>query len=506
MSRRSITLPVNRVEGDLEISVDIAHNEVVKAQVAGTMFRGFEQMMRGRGLLDGLVITPRICGICSTSHLYAAALALDNLHQAEVPDNAVRMRNLTHIAEHLQSDLRHVILMFAVDFAHPRYARRGFFAEAERRYTPLRGESAIETVKATRQILEIVALIGGQWPHSSFMVPGGIVSTPNSADLRKCRMILAEFQRWYEERILGGSLELWQQVTSASDLDAWCRDPAHRHADLAQIVAISRVLKLDRGNEPTTLISGGALPLPTSECGSGDIHLLRAGVWRTGIRTALDASRISEQLTSSYYDSSLDLPGSMYREKARPDPDKEQAYSWVKTPCYQERPAETGPLAELLCNGHPLLVDWVKQHGISPLARELARLVRPTELIPAALRWLKETTPQQGYYQEPGPCEFGRGLGMVQASRGMLGHWLEVRDGRIENYQIITPTSWNAAPRDSRGQGGPIEQALLGAKVEDAEHPLELGHIVRSFDPCLVCAVHSLHKNGRSTMKLGALP
>ena len=77
MSRRSLTLTINRVEGDLEVSVDFSNHQVVKAQVASTMFRGFEQMMSGRGLLDGLVITPRICGICSTSHLYAAALALD---------------------------------------------------------------------------------------------------------------------------------------------------------------------------------------------------------------------------------------------------------------------------------------------------------------------------------------------------------------------------------------------------------------------------------------------
>jgi len=504
MKRRSLTLPINRVEGDLEISVDISNNVVVKAQVAGTMFRGFEQMMSGRGLLDGLVITPRICGICSTSHLYAAALALDQLHQAEVPDNAIRMRNLTHIAEHIQSDLRHVILMFAVDFAHPSYNKRSFFAEAERCYTPLQGESAISTIKATRQVLEIVAIIGGQWPHSSFMVPGGIVSTPNSADLRKCRQLLEEVVHWYEKQILGGPLSEWQKLKTADELKSWCVDPAHKEGDLARIIRIAEDLQLDRGEATHGFISGGALPLPATEMSNSRSHLFGAGHWQAGRLKDLDLSRISEQLTSSYYRSNSGALDSLFLDKTIPDAEKEKAYSWVKSPRYADQPVETSPLAELLCAGHPLICSWIAEKGVSPLARELARLLRPAELLPAALRWIKETNPKDSFYIEPAPCEAGRGLGIVQASRGMLGHWLEVRDGLIDNYQMITPTSWNASPRDERGMAGPMEQALLGARVDNPDHPLELGHIVRSFDPCLVCAVHSLHKGNRNTLRLGA--
>lgn len=504
MTRRSLTMPINRVEGDLEISVDIAANKVVKAHVAGTMFRGFEQMMQGRGILDGLVITPRICGICSTSHLYAAALALDDLHQIKVPDNAIRMRNLTHIAEHLQSDLRHAILMFAVDFAHNSYAGRNFYAEALKRYRPLQGESAISTVKATRQVLEIVAIIGGQWPHSSFMVPGGIVSTPSRADLRKCRLILDEFRCWYEARILGGPLSEWQKVKSCADLAGWCADPQHAGGDLAQIVRIAEELQLDHGDAAHGFVSGGSLPLPETEIDKKSSHLFASGHWQKGRLMPFASDKITEQPASSYYRRTLDMPGSIYREKTQPDIDKEQAYSWVKAPRYANNPAETSPLGELLCAGHPLLSNLVTSKGVSPLARELARLLRPAELLPHALRWIRETDPQQGYYVEPRPVSIGRGLGIVQASRGMLGHWLEVVNDQIENYQMITPTSWNASPRDDRGQAGPMEQALIGTAVADPDNPMELGHIVRSFDPCLVCAVHSLHKGKRQLLRLGA--
>ena len=504
MSSRSLTLPINRVEGDLEVSVEISDNRVVAARIAGTMFRGFEQMMKGRGLLDGLVITPRICGICSTSHLYAAALALDRLHTAKVPDNAIRMRNLTHIAEHLQSDLRHAILMFAVDFAHDSYRNRSFFAEAERCYAPLRGESAISTVRATRSIVEIVALIGGQWPHSSFMVPGGIVSTPSPAELRKCRLILEEFSQWYQHRILGGPLDAWQQVQSAADLEAWCGDPAHAGGDLARLRRIAAELRLDQGAPALHFISGGALPLPATEATPGNSHLLPGGFWSLGKLSAFEPGLIREHLASSFYreDSRFESP---FQGRTHPDLDKKGAYSWVKAPRYAGKPAETGALAELLCAGHPLLTDLVTTRGLGPWARELARLVRPAVLLPAALRWLRQTDPAQGYYIQPAPVETVRhGLGLVEASRGLLGHWLEANGESIENYQIITPTSWNASPRDKHGRSGPMEQALLGIEVEDPDNPLELGHLVRSFDPCLVCAVHSLHKNGRSLLRLGS--
>jgi hydrogenase large subunit len=108
MSRRvSIDVPINRVEGDLEVSADLVDGVVVDARASGTMYRGFEKILQGRGALDGLVLTPRVCGICSTSHLAAAAAALDAIAGAAVPPEARRVRNVLLLVEHLQSDVRH---------------------------------------------------------------------------------------------------------------------------------------------------------------------------------------------------------------------------------------------------------------------------------------------------------------------------------------------------------------------------------------------------------------
>jgi hydrogenase large subunit len=145
-----LNVPMNRAEGDLEIRVAVEDGVVTDAFCVGTMFRGFEQILVGRAALDGLVITPRVCGICGTAHLTAAARALDMIAGATVPVDAVRVRNLALMAEHVQSDVRHGCLMYAVDFADPAHARHPLFEEAVRRYAPFRGSAVVEAIRSTK--------------------------------------------------------------------------------------------------------------------------------------------------------------------------------------------------------------------------------------------------------------------------------------------------------------------------------------------------------------------
>jgi hydrogenase large subunit len=141
--------------------------------------------------------------------------------------------------------------------------------------------------------------------------------------------------------------------------------------------------------------------------------------------------------------------------------------------------------------GHPLLAGLVAQKGVSVFTRELARLIRPASLLPAMEIWLGEISENQLLYQPPGEISEGEGWGLTHASRGALGHWLRLEEGRIAHYQIITPTAWNASPRDEQGRRGPLEQALIGTPVPDQDNLVQVGHVVRSFDPCLVCTVHA---------------
>lgn len=493
-------IPLNRVEGDLEIHVELDRdNVVVDARSVGTMYRGIENLMTGRGPLDGLVITPRICGICTTAHLSAAARAIDMAFDAEVPDNAQRLRNVTLLVEQVQNDLRHLFLLFMPDFTAPRYAKAALYPQALQRYQVVKGTTALEIVKQTKKVIEVIAILGGQWPHSSFIVPGGVVTVPSDNDIAQCRHIIRAFRRWYERDILGCSLERWQCVSSPADLDAWLdEDPAHRSGELGFFLQLARATGLDRiGRSHDRFISCGGVDLPrrTAVQGRGSLQqLFPAGIYSPAGLDPFDPEKITEEIASSFF--KADGAGRHpYEGRTVTDADTDDArkYSWAKAPRYDGRPAETGPLADMLVAGEPLFRELVQEQGASVFVRELARMVRATIALPAVDQWLAEmVTCETPFYQDFRKKQSACGHGFVSAPRGFLGHWLIIEDGRIASYQIITPTTWNGSPRDGAGVRGPWEEAIMGLQVADAQHPVEVGQVVRSFDPCLVCTVHAM--------------
>ena len=126
----------------------------------------------------------------------------------------------------------------------------------------------------------------------------------------------------------------------------------------------------------------------------------------------------------------------------------------------------------------------------SVLGRHLARGLEAKWIAQQAARWLDELEPGQPAAREFSIPATGRGVGLVEAPRGALGHWLILENHKIKRYQCIVPTTWNCSPRDDAGLPGPVEKALEGTRIEDPAQPIEAGRIVRSFDPCIACAVH----------------
>jgi hydrogenase large subunit len=328
-----------------------------------------------------------------------------------------------------------------------------------------------------------------------------VVSVPNGNDIAQCRHILRQFRRWYESRILGCPLERWQPVDSIKALNTWLHEsPAHQKSDLGFFLRFAAKAGLDRigrGHEHFISCGGPDLPADTQVSSrNGDGRFMPAGIFsRSGI-LPLDPEMIAEDVACAFYKGD---DGSQHPYDARTVPQTEdhdpRQYSWTKAPRYDGRPAETGPLADLLVAGDPLFTEWLKTRGASVFIRELARLVRPALLLPAMDRWLAEMAASETtYYQDYWKTVTTQGFGLVGAPRGMLGHWIRIRNGEIANYQIITPTAWNGAPKDGAGVRGPWEEAIVGTHVRDPARPVEVEHIVRSFDPCLVCTVHALFK------------
>jgi Ni,Fe-hydrogenase I large subunit len=499
MTRKIEVYPLNRVEGDLEITVELEDNVVVDARSAGTMYRGFENIMVGRALLDGLVITPRICGICSTSHLYAAASALDMIFNVDVPRQAAWIRSITAMAEMLQNDIRHAFLLFMSDFTDTIYHEEPMFAEMCKRYTPLKGSSVRQAIDESRRILEIISILGGQWPHSSFMVPGGVVSMPSTNELNRCTYLLNNFKHWYEHQILGCSLQRWHAVQTKADLVSWLKENrSHSNSDLGMYIRFATRIGLHRiGRGHGNFISFG---MPGLETELDDIEkdqqapATRGGFYSENSLFPMNQENITEDVSHSWFEGSeknrhpYDGQSSPYATGS-----EDSRYSWAKAPRYQGIPAETGPLAEMVISDNPLFNDFMRTDGPTAFLRELARLVRAATIIPAVEHCIENTlaTPGQ-YYQDHGKADNERGQGLVEAPRGALGHWVKIKGNKILSYQIITPTAWNASPRDNDGVRGPLEEALIGTKINDTENPVELNHVVRSFDPCLVCTVHAI--------------
>jgi hydrogenase large subunit len=505
MTRKQTQIyPLNRVEGDLDLSVEIQDGVVQEAYSAGIMYRGFENLLVGRAPLDGLVFTPRICGICSTAHLKAAAKALDMFFNINVPDNAVRIRNVTLIAEKIQNDFRHAFLMFMTDFTNPAYQKMPLYEEAARRYETLKGETTLQTIRETKKLLEIIAILGGQWPHSSFMVPGGVVCVPSANEINQCLFLLRNFRKWYENRVLGCNIERWMEIKTKADIAVWLDESeSHAQSELGFFIRFAETAGLNElGKGCGNFISFGALDLPENtavESYAGDGLFLPAGFSQNFQVQEFDPQKISEDISHAWFNDELDSRHPFEGVTQPYEKGTESGkYSWAKAPRYDGLPAETGPLAEMMIASIPLITDMVKKDGPSVYVRELARLIRSAFLVPVMEKWLEElTSGKEEFYCDYDNVESGNGYGLIEAPRGSLGHWLKINEAKIEKYQIITPTAWNAAPRDSNGVRGPWEEAIVGTEIKDLENPVELDHIIRSFDPCLVCTVHAIQPNKR---------
>ena len=490
---KTVYMPMNRVEGDLEVMVAIEDNVVSDAWMIGTMFRGIETMLVGRNSLDGLVITPRICGICSTSHLLAAAMALEDITGTEVSPNGRLVRHIALAAEQMQSDLRHIFLMFAADFTGKRHADHPLYPDMVRRYQPFQGSAVVSTIVATKILPELIAILGGQWPHSSFIVPGGITSQPSRADLRQCRLLLGEFRRWYEQAVLGCTLERILSVQTAKDLEQWLDERSeHWHGELGFFLRCAQAAGLDRiGQGHGSYLSGPGFVMDDDDQALDD----GGGFLHGDVFEPFDQQRIVEHVRHARYQdhNSSGHPGEAETHPLHAiDPEK---YSLCKAPRYNGVPAETGALAEALVRQDPLFTDLVANQGGSVLVRALARLLRPARIILLMDKWLGAIDADAPYYTPAAAPTGGSGVGLIQAPRGLLGHWVQLSGGTIDHYQVITPTTWNGSPRDDRDVRGPIEQALVGTPIRDPEDPVEVAHVVRSFDLCMVCSVHTVNKD-----------
>jgi hydrogenase large subunit len=469
----------------IQVTIDTVggKQQVTDAQCTGTQFRGFEKILVGRDTKDAPFITQRICGVCPVSHGTAASLAIEHAAGVTVPANARILRNLVLGANFIQSHILHFYLLAALDYITP---------PASAPWTPswnvdlMRSSSMQQivgnftnAVAMRRQAHEMAAIFAGRMPGLSSIQAGGFTTKPTST-------MISTFSGYLNTLINFINNDYVPDVQVLSNA----------YTDYLQI-----------GKGTGNLIAFGVFDLDSTATPS---RLLKRGVVynsnNTSVQT-LSTAKITEMVTNSWYDNATNNLNPAKGTTEDVDPaSKPSAYSWLKAPRYSNKACEAGPLARMWVNG-----DY--RRGVSVMDRHMARALETQKLANAMIGWLDQLTVGASEYTPVTTPFSTAGEGLTEAPRGALGHWLTTAPSTtlapngvaaIGNYQVITPTCWNASPKDTNGVRGPLEQALIGTPVSVAAQPVEVLRVVHSFDPCMSCAVHVMRPDGKHVTVLNA--
>lgn len=527
------------------------------------MFRGIELILRGRDPREAWIWAQRICGVCTMVHALASVSAVEDALGIEVPDNARLIRNILAATQTIQDHVVHFYHLHALDWVDIVSALKADAAKTSQLAQSIsdwplsstkyfRGvQDRIAALVASRQL----SLFGaGYWGHPAYRLP------PEANLMAVAHYLEAlQFQKQFIRihAVLGGKnphLQTFLVGGMATSLDPnepnatvnleridFLMEVAKSAQAFVSQVYIPDVLAVagfypdwfGRGEGLGNFMCYGAYP-QRSVKDFADFFFPRGIILNRDLTKVypVDTENVTEYVAHSWYEYSAGssiakhpYEGETKPKYTGPKPPYEflevdQKYSWLKTPRYQDKPMEVGPLARFLvayASGQPdvkALVDSTLAALKAPPAALFSTLGRiaaralETQLLANRLKgWIQELANNlstgkleihNGKMWDPKSWpDTARGFGFFEAPRGSLGHWVEIENEAIKNYQAVVPSTWNAGPRDAHGQRGAYEAALLKTPVADPERPLELLRTIHSFDPCLACAVHMVDARGR---------
>lgn len=479
--------PVTRIEGHLKIEVKIDGGKVVEARSSGTLWRGFEKILIGRDPRDAQQLTQRICGVCPTGHALTSTQNLDNAFGVAPPPNGRVIRNLIAGADYLMSHILHFYHLAALDYVKgpdvapfiPRY-------EGDYRLPKNVNDAAVahyvKALEIRTKAHELSAIFSGKMPHAVSVVPGGVTERPSVDKIISFLWRLKEIRDFINDVYLPDVIAVAETYSDYFTIGIGCKN----------------------------LLSYGTFDLDSTEDVTQRNRFLSMGHLQNGKAEKINPSLITEDVNHSWYSSETGKHPS--EGETEPSPGKKDAYSWIKSPRYDGVVHEVGPLARmgvthfLSANKKvsKLITDTLAHFKakeevlFSVLGRHAARALECKLVADAMAEWVLELKIDEPVYTKAEVPDSASGMGLWEASRGALGHWITIKDKKIARYQCVVPTTWNASPCDDKGQPGPIEQALVGASVKDTENPFTVVRIVRSFDPCIACAVHLITPKGRT--------
>lgn len=525
--------PITRIEGHLRIEVEVENGRVKDARSAATLFRGLEMILKGRDPRDAQHFTQRTCGVCTYTHALASTRALEDAIGVEIPRNATAIRNLVLGMQYLHDHVVHFYHLHALDFVDVTAALKADPVKAAQLNASISGKPlSAETLKTVQTKVRTLVDSGQLGPFTNAYFLGGhpayyldpetnLVATAHYLEALRKQVKIAQAMAVF------GAKNPHTQFTVAGGVTCY---NALKKEPLEQFEALYRetlefveqfyipdLLLVAGAYKDWAGIGGGAVNYMTFGEFPGDERRLETRWLKPGvildrkIDTILpfDPSRIEEHVRHSWYEG--EQARAPYEGETAPkftsmgDTDR---YSWMKAPRYDGKVVETGPLAQVLvayaqeqAAVKPVVDQVLAALGTGPealfstLGRTAARGIEALAVARQTGTWLEELKDNLagGDTKIVENCEVpksARGVGFVNAPRGGLSHWIVIEDGRIANFQLVVPSTWNLGPRDAAGQRSAVEEALIGTPVADPKRPVEILRTVHSFDPCVACGVH----------------
>ena len=558
---RLVIDPVTRIEGHLRIEAQLDGGKVSDAWSAGTMFRGIELILQGRDPREAWIWAQRICGVCTVVHALASVRAVENALGIEVPDNARIVRNIIAGSQLVQDHVVHFYHLHALDWvdvasalkADP--AKTSSIAQSISDYD----KSSTTYFRAVQQRVKGVVDSGqlslfasGYWGHPAYTLPPevNLLAVAHyldalgwQKDFIRIHAALGGKNPHPQTFLVGGMTTAMdpnepfavinpEQITFLRELVRGARKFVEQ-VYVPDVLAIAPLYKdwFTRGEGLGNFLSYGDYS-SGNEKDPSTFLFPRGAIFGRDLTKVfpVDPAKITESVSHSWYEYSNGEAKHPYEGETNPKYtgpkppydhlDVDKKYSWLKTPRYDGKPMEVGPLARMVvgyASGQKDIKDAIdgvlKKLNAPPavlfstLGRIAARTIESLLMVRQLEGWVDQldSNMSHGKLTVFNPVRWDpstwpsstSGYGWHEAPRGSLGHWVEIEGKSIKNYQAVVPTTWNAGPRDAQGQRGAYEASLLTTPVADPARPLELLRTIHSFDPCIACAVHTVDGNGR---------
>ncbi len=445
---------VERIEGEAKLVCSWKDKIIDDARIEFLNFRGFEYMLEGKSALDTLVYTPRICGICGQAHLKATVDALENIYknigeELEVTNKAKLLREIGLNIEIIDSHIKWFYMFIMPDIVK-------LSSDDLQEYAPLKGKNWLRASSVASETIKSLAIIGGQWPHTSYMLPGGVVSDPTLLDLASMQNYLDTAIDFFENDFAGIDFENYLSFSSVDDLEKV-------GSNLKDFIELSFEHKLEdigKGHNQHIVL--------------GESTLFKSGKSKKRLTHKLDFERICENTEYTY---------NIDKQK-----DTKDAFGWAKTVSYADNFYEVGPLSRAIISNRKFVRDIHKKYDDSVFTRVIARMDELAYLLYETKDLIKDIDIGEDSFIKPkialSEIKDAQGTAVVEACRGSLYHKLSLKDGKINSYNIITPTVWNLGPGNKLNPSI-AQKAIIGtSSIEKAKI------VLRSFDVCSVCTTH----------------